>query len=151
MSGKTNNIILIEDRVDLQCMRHLHLMANVQFEPGCLRKYGYISGAIVTQEAGVWHLRAVHPFRGVADIPAACAVGKVRRLVVWHLDGYPLVKMALHDAWREYCRLFGGHPQFAFMRKLPNGIENGHEVSTMTLLEADWMLGRAVAVGGKGE
>jgi len=78
------DLIVIEDRVDMQCIRHVHLMANVEFDEACMSRYTAVNG-LVMREAGVWHLRAVYPLRGVIDIPAACVEGKVRRLVVWSL------------------------------------------------------------------
>ena len=142
-----NDIVEVVNYVDGQCLRHLHLMSNVEFDPACMQQYSALNG-VATQEAGVWHLRATHPFRGVIDIPAACKEGKVRRLVAWSLNGYASVKVALYDARKEYCRLFGGSPQFAFMRNLPRGVEPGIEIGTMMLFDAEWMLERCVAVGG---
>lgn len=145
-----NDVIVVENRVDLQCVRHVHLMSNAQFDEVCMRRYGIMNGAIATQEGGVWHLRAVHPYRGALDVKAACVEGKVRRLVVWNLEGYVSVKQALFDARTDYRRLFGGEAQFAFARRLPNNIENGHDVGGMTVMSAEWMLERSVAVGCKG-
>jgi len=141
-------IIELLNYVDGQCLRHLHLMSNIEFDAACMSRYAAVNG-VVTREAGVWHLRAMHPYRGTIDIPAACKEGKIRRLVVWSLAEYASVQVALHDVWREYGRLFGGSPQFAFMRKLPRSVENGHEIGGMILLEAEWMLERCVAVGCK--
>ena len=143
-----DEVIELENYVDGQCLRHLHLMSNLEFDQVCMNQYGAVNG-VVTRDVGVWHLRAMHPYRGVIDIPAACKEGKVRRLVAWNLDGCASVRSALQEAWMEYGRLFGGSPQFAFMRKLPKGVGNGHEIGGMILLEAEWMLERCVAVGCK--
>lgn len=146
-------LIELENYVDMQCMRHLHVMSNLEFDQACLQKYG-IGNGLAVREAGVWHLRAVHPFRGPLEV---CCEGwkKSRRVVAWSLDGYVSVKLALFDAWKAYCKMFGGRPQYAFMRKLPNQVENGQAVpqgdgmSSMALMEAEWMLEKCIAVGGR--
>jgi len=141
-------VIEVVNYVDGQCIRHLHLMSNLEFEPACMSQYAAING-LMTREAGVWHLRAMHPYRGAIDVPAACVEGKARRLVVWSLAGCASVTRALYDAVHEYERLFGGRAQYAFMKKLPKAAEHGMAVGDLILLEADWMLERCVAVGCK--
>lgn len=65
------------------------------------------------------------------------------------------VRQALHEAAREFERSFGGRPMYGFIRKLPRGAEHGMEVplgdgiGDLMLLEAEWMLERCVAVGGR--
>jgi len=146
----SGDVIQLENYVDQLCMRHLHLMSNLELGQECLSRFGAVN-AVVTKEVGAWHLRAIHPYRGVIDIPAACVDGKFRRLVAWSLQGYVSVKLALFDAWKDYSRLFGGRPQFAFMKKLPRGVEHGDVLgeTELMLLEAEWMLERCVAVGGR--
>jgi hypothetical protein len=141
-------VIVVEDRIDMQCMRHVHLMSNQEIEKDELQVYGIPSG-VGTREAGAWHLRCSYPYRGMIDIPAASKNGKFRRLVAWNLDGCPSVKVALHDAAMEFERLFGGRAEFGFVRKLPKGAEHGMEVGDLILLETEWMLDRCVAVGCK--
>lgn len=141
-----DEIIEIVNQVDGQCMRHLHLMSNREFDRASMTHYAAVNG-VVTREAGVWHLRAIHPFRGVMDVNAEGWV-KMRRLVMWSLDGYPTVKVALHAAAAEFERVFHGRAMYGFVRRLPRGAEHGMDVEDLTLLEADWMLERAVAVGG---
>ena len=93
----------------------------------------------------------------VLEIDAACREGKFRRLVVCPLEGRVSVRAALQEAGREFERLFGGRPQFGFMRKMPKSaiidplLEGSGvvEVGDLMLLEAEWMLERCVAVGCK--
>ena len=161
-----HEIIVVEDRVDMQCVRHVHWMGN---SPSPVPSPNTADadiwrGVQWVREAGVWHLRWSGPYRGVIDIPAACVEGKVRRLVAWSLadSGERLafgltVRQALHEAAREFERLFGGRAQFGFMRRLPrsafsneqSAISRVVEVGDLTLLEAEWMLERCVAVGGR--
>ena len=100
----------------------------------------------------------------VLEIDAACREGKFRRLVVCPLEGRVSVRAALQEAAREFERLFGGRPQFGFMRKLPVavgrgmweegigewGVDSGVVlVGDLVVLEVDWILERCVAVGCK--
>lgn len=160
MPQRTRNlggdVIVVEDRLDGQCVRHVHLMSNTMIADDALGMYGVPQGDDMERgkwevglEVGVWHYRAVYPYRGMIDIPAACKEGKVRRLVVWNLEGCLSVTVALYDAAHEYERLFGGRAEFGFMKKLPKAAEHGMELGDLILLEADWMLERCVAVGGK--
>ena len=141
-------VIEVVNYVDGQCIRHLHLMSNIEFDAACMNRYSAVNG-VVTREAGIWHLRAMHPFRGAMDFHCEGWV-KQRRLVAWSTNGYATIKIALKDAKQEYCKLFGGKPQFAFIKKMPKDVEICHEVGGMTLIEAEWMLERCVAVGCKG-
>lgn len=162
-SSTLGEVIVVEDRVDGQCVRHVHLMSNAPAPH--MAPDGRNLGGEWVKEAGVWHLRASHPFRGALDVHGVCAAGKFRRLVVWSLtpprpspngsprsqfgEGVYTVREALHDAAHEFERLFGGRAQFGFMRKLPRGAEHGMDVGDLTLFEAEWMLERCVAVGGR--
>lgn len=151
------DVIVVEDRVDMQCVRHVHLMSNTMIADEALWIYGVPQGDDmefkhwkVMLEAGVWNYRAMYPYRGMIDIPAACKEGKFRRLVVWSLIGSPSVRVALQEAAREFERLFGGRAKFAFIKKLPRGVENGMDIGDLSLFEAEWMLASCVAVGFKG-
>lgn len=142
-----DEVIVVEDRVDAQCVRHVHLMSNIEL-PCSSVPFPFERGS-VTREAGVWHYRAEYPYRGALDVACINGGKNFRRLVVWNLEGYELIKLALYDAWNEYLRLFYGAAQYAFIKKLPANVPNGYEVGGMVLLEAEWMMERAVAVGGK--
>lgn len=139
-----DGVIVVEDRVDMQCMRHVHWMSNT---PIPIPSPNWGEGS-VSQEMGVWHLRAVVPFRGVLDIETGGGV-KFRRFVAWSLDGCGSVREALGQARAEYVLLFGGSPQFGFMRSLPRGVEWFTEFDGLLLLDAEWMLEKCVAVGGR--
>jgi len=143
-----SDVIVVEDRVDMQCVRHVHLMSNIEL--ACTQMPFPLARGSVTREAGVWHYRAEYPYRGALDVGCINNGANFRRLVVWSLEGYDLVKPALNDAWEEYLRLFHGAAQYAFIKEIPAVIQNGHEVMGMTLIEAEWMLDRCVAVGCKG-
>ena len=140
-----DDVIVVENRVDDQCIKHLHLMSNFFIN----RPTAPLEQGVLKQEAGVWHYRAEYPYRGVLDVQAACADGKFRRLVVWSLNGCGSVREAICQAEVYFWAAFRFRPAYVFMKKLPNGVENGLDVEGMILVEAEWMLERSVAVGGR--
>lgn len=143
-----DDVIRLENYVDAQCVRHVHLMSNVEIGRSTLRHYFPPADAkvVIGKELGVWHVRAEWPYKGILDIQAA-SWPKFRRLVVWNLEGCASVTEAFYNAAMEYERvLYGGKPEFAFMRKLPKGARE--EIGGMPLIECEWMLERCVAVGG---
>lgn len=143
-----DDVIRLENYVDAQCVRHVHLMSNVEIGHSTLRPYGMPEDAKVAvgKELGVWHVRASWPYTGILDVQAV-SWPKFRRLVVWNLEGCASVTEAFYHAAMEFERvLYGGKPEFAFMRKLPQGAQE--EVGKMQLFECEWMLERCVAVGG---
>ncbi len=140
-----NDLIVVENYVDSQCVRHLHLMSNFFINrPTACSEQG-----VLKQEAGVWHYWATYPYCGVLDIACVGNEKKFRRLVVWSLDGYGSVREALGQAQAYFWTLFKFRPGYAFMRKLPAAAENAQDVDGMVLLEANWMLEKSVAVGGR--
>ncbi len=156
-------VIEIENFLDGQCVRHVHLMSNEEIGRNILRPYGIPATTAIIMKgetAGSYFVKAEWLYRGVWDVDAACRVGKFRRLVVWNLEGYEHVREAVNHAAIYFHAMFGGDAQFGFMRKLPKGIEHGMEISLtpspspegrgeLMLLEAEWMLERCVAVGGR--
>ena len=156
LSPKSKNnlgeVIELENFVDGQCVRHIHLISNdpLRLKP-LSPKFGLppnLGEECIMKEAGVWHLRAVYPFRGVVDIHSSQWV-KFRRVVAWNLEGCASVREAIGQASMEFERLFHSKPKFVFMNKLPKGVEMFQDVDGMMLLEAEWMLERCVAVGCK--
>ena len=78
-----------------------------------------------------------------------------------HCEGWPVPKIfvmrklssgdrvseKVNEAALEFLQLFKDAPQFAYISRLPNGVENGVEVDGVMLFEAEWMPPRMVAVG----
>ena len=145
-----DEMIVLENRVDCQCVRHVHLMSNQ--EPDELVRLRYAprgAGWIATREVGVWHCRVSYPYKGMLDVAAAVpAKKKFRRLVVWNLEGCGSVRNAIGEAFTYFWALFKFQPGYVFIKKLPTGVEHGQEFEGLILIEADWMLERCVAVGG---
>lgn len=57
------------------------------------------------------------------------------------------VSEKIKDAAEEYLQLFHDFPRYAYVSRLPSGIENGIEVNGAMLFQAEWMPPRMVAVG----
>jgi len=67
--------------------------------------------------------------------------------VMWSLAGCESIRIAMRDAAKKYQDIYGVRPEYAFVSKLPNGVENGVEVDDLMLFEANWMVSKCVAVG----
>lgn len=143
-----DEIIELENIVSDDGMRKLHLMSNLELTVDALRKYNMPVNAKIEikKEAGISHLNASWPISGPLVINGeGWPMPKV--YVVWNLALCESVKMAMYEAMKEYEDIFSEMPQYAFVRKLPRGVENGVEVGNLMLFEADWMVRKCVAVG----
>ena len=143
-----DDVIELENGINRDGYRVLRLMANVEFDEATLRKYGVPVGTPVEtkREAGAFYLTATWAVCGVVDIRCE-GWGEAKRFVMWHLSLCESVKRALYEANQCYEDLFDARPGYAFIRKLPKGVENGVEVGNLMLFEAEWMVGKCVAVG----
>ena len=143
-----NEIIELENNVSNDGMYVLHLMSNDELTADVLKKYDAPVNAkfAIEKQSGVYHLSATWPMRGALKVNAeGWPVPKM--FVVWNLSGCDSVKAAMYEAAKQYQDIFGERPQYAFVRKLPRGVENGAEVGDLMLFEADWMVRKCVAVG----
>ena len=52
----------------------------------------------------------------------------------------------MYEAANKYEDVFGERSQYAFVHKMPRGVENGAEVGDLMLFEAEWMVRKCVAV-----
>lgn len=136
-------VIVVEDVVSKDCVRRLHLMSNAPIEMSLPAE----ATVEQTQEAGVYHLRAEWPFQGALSIEAE-GWPKAKRMVAWSFEGCINVTEALMHASVFYEQAFGCKPQYGFLRRLPNGVENGRETGPLLVFEAEWMLEKCAAVGG---
>ena len=140
-----DEVIVVENYVDAQCIRHVHLMSNSRDALLFAQREG---GGEIKQGTGVHYYRAKYHYRGILDFHCEGWV-KFRRLVVWSLEGSAFVRDGICQAEAEFERIFRFKPKFVFMRKLPRGAEHCQDAGQMILLEAEWMLERCVAVGGR--
>jgi len=143
-----SEIIVLENYVDEQCVRHVHLMSNAPIEEAVRLRYANAEVGAMVREIGTYHFRAEFPYRGMLDIACVRSAKQFRRFVVWNLDGCGSVREAISQAETFYWTHFKHRPGYAFMRKLPNGTPDFWEENDLILLEAEWMLEKCVAVGG---
>lgn len=125
---------VIENSLGTDGIRRVHVMSNTPI-PSPSPKFG---DGIVSQEAGAWHFRIESPMRGLIYLKLES--GSERLAGLWCLAGYPNVRTAIKDAWAFFQEHSGLQADYAYMAKLPNGIENGFEVADMMLFEAEWMI-----------
>lgn len=144
-----DDVIVLENVLDDDGFRIVHLMANKAMDVDYLQPYDApdTTKFEVTKEAGVYHLRAKWMICGPVVIHAE-GWPMPKKFMVWHLSLADTVKMALYEANRKYEDVFLERAEYAFIRKLPRGVENGVEVGNLVLFEAEWMVRKCVAVGG---
>jgi hypothetical protein len=144
----SDEIIELENVVDTYGMRRLHLISNGEINASQLQKYDLPFGTEIEQskEVGVYHARASWPICGPLVIN--CEGWPVPKMfVVWSYEHSESVSVAIHNAALQYAKLFGQRPEFAYVSKLPRGVENGKEVEDLMLFQAEWMVSKCVAVG----
>jgi hypothetical protein len=146
-----DELIELENTVSADGMRVLHLISNLEISLDDLKSYDLPADANVEikKEVGAFHVRASYPIHGLLRMesdgwPAA------KHLVVWHFSLCESISKAIHKAAERYLELFGDVPQYAFIRRLPRGIDNGTQVGDVVLLEAEWMISKCVAVYSPG-
>lgn len=141
-----DDVVVIQDSIGENGRRFLHLMGNAEI------KMQFPEGAQVeaTVEVGVHHLRVDMPVRGLVDLRCEGWV-QPRRFVFWSLTEGDRMSEIIMRAAEEYVCLFGEAPDYAFTKQLPSAIEPGTGVKfkggEVLLFDAEWMVGRSVAVG----
>ena len=163
----TSDAIVVENRIDLQTgMRLVHLMSAEPISPpwpvAIPSNLSDLGGEVKenVDEIRMHHLTAKWMARGeLVDFVA----GEWRRLVsLYFLKHGERVGEAIREAAVSYALATGRDPDFAWIRELPRGMDDGtpldyvrppksendlrgdHEI---LLLYAEWMPARAVAVG----
>lgn len=70
-----------------------------------------------------------------------------RSLCVWRLERGQRVSLAIEAAVAHFVEKVGRAPEFAWIRVLPRGAENGMEVGGVTLIESEYAPRGFVVVG----
>ncbi|NUQ86293.1 MAG: hypothetical protein HUU11_16430 [Anaerolineales bacterium] len=130
-----DEVIEVENYIDDQFVRHVHLMSNSQ---GFDANLPAGVTPTVTKEAGVYHLRASWAAR---EAFAGTMRGKdriERQIVLWALNGERVSK-CIRDAAAEFGRVFSRRPSFAAVRSYPEsmGLDVDVEIDggTVALIE----------------
>lgn len=85
-------------------------------------------------------------YRGFAEVKAE-EWPQAKRMVVWSFEGCKSVTDALGQAAQYFEEKMGECPRFGFVRKMP-GEDAFRDVGPLMVMEAEWMVEGAVAVGG---
>lgn len=146
-----NDIVELENRIDEQGMRVVHLMANRPLTATDLIGYWPPDWAKVetTREAGVHHLRAEWPYVHIIEVRPG------QQYVLRDIRKGERISEAVGAAVRDYLRTFGHGPQYAYLRRLPRSVPIGYAIRYLGweifLLQADeWLPEGQVAVGEPG-
>jgi len=146
-----NDVIELENRIDEQGMRVVHLMANRPLKPTDLIGYWPPQDAKIETglEAGVYHLRAEWPYVHIVEVRPG------QQYVMREIRKGERISEAVGAAVRDYLREFGHGPQYAYLRRLPRNVPIGYAIRYLGweifLLQADdWLPEGQVAVGEPG-
>jgi len=139
--------ILLND-VMLDGMRRVRVVSDAPVDTAALCPYKPV-GACVREwrdEAlGLHYVEATWACREAVSIRVSgwkCA----RKMVLWKLQAGERVSEALKDALAVYGERFKSFPAYAFLRRLPRGIEFGFEVEDVMLMDAEWVPAGCIAV-----
>ena len=104
-------VIEVENYIDGQWMRHVHLMSNDETFDIVLPDYVIPT---ITKEIGVCHLRASWAAREAFAGTMRGDDRIERQVVVWAFQG-ERVSVSIRNAAREFCKVFSRQPDFAAM------------------------------------
>jgi len=102
-----------------------------------------------TSALSLFYGEVTYPMRGFVDLTFEGAK-KFRRLAVWRLmkeDGYS-VRQVIEILADWFFIQTHRRPQFAFMKSMPMGVDNGFEIVDVMLFEAEWAFDKCVLIGG---
>lgn len=139
-----DDVVVLENAVGMDGVLRVHLMSNMPV-PNPHPKFGEGQAAF---EAGVHHFRLANPMHGAIHVEFEG--GGNWNGVLWSFDGYANMRSAIKDALQHYLEKFGEWATYAFVAKLPKGIEDGFEVADVMMFSAEWMIPGFVLVRGQG-
>lgn len=145
-----DEIIEVENIVTRECRRVIHLMSNRELTGEEVASFGVPADGVMmqaAQEAGVHHLRAEWPYRGLLDMQCE-GWPKAKRLAVCSFAGCVSVTDALMQATRIFEDAFDCRPTHGFVRIPLPGDEALLEVGPLMVFDAEWMLEKCAAVVG---
>lgn len=145
---------ILQNKLTEDGIRHLKVISDspvtedrmMRFVPMTAREHAQIR-CTPAASLNLFYGEASWPVREAVDIQPK-EWTRFRRLVVWNLKGCHSIKVALYDSAKEYERLFGRRPQYAFIWKMPKQAEHAMQVGDLYLFESDWIPQHCVAVGG---
>ena len=137
-------------RVRVISDRRVSEASMLEYVPGAAQGFAKVK-CEDTSALSLFYGEVVYPAREMVVCRAACIDGRARRLAVWKLvpsEGYRVSEIVEFLAEWYFVQTHV-RPQFAFMNKLPAGVESGvWGVEDVVLFEAEWALHGCVMVGG---
>lgn len=111
-------VIEVENYIDGQWMRHVHLMSNDETFDIVLPEY---ASPTINKETGVWHMRASWAAREAFAGTMRGGDRIERQIVLWALNG-ERVSVCIREAAQEFWKVFGRQPEFAAMYSYPDAM-----------------------------
>lgn len=139
-----DDVVVLENAVGMDGVLRVHLMSNMPV-PNPHPQFGE---GVAALEAGVHHFRLENKMRGALRVEFEG--GGHWNGVLWCFDGYANMRLAIKDALQHYLEKFDDWADYAFVAKLPKGIEDGFEVADVMMFSAEWMIPGFVLVRGQG-
>lgn len=96
---------------------------------------------------GLHYLEVTWPCMDVVHVQLE-GMPKCRKMLVWKFLPGERVSQVIRYVADWYFAQTHHRPQYAFVRSLPAGVENGQEVDGVMLMEAEWALPGCVFIGG---
>lgn len=96
---------------------------------------------------GLHYAEALYPCREVVCVTFE-GMKRPRKLVVWKILPGERVSEIVSQVADWYFWSAHRRPQYAFMARLPRGVESGVEVDGVSLFEAEWAIPGCVMIGG---
>lgn len=113
-----DDVIEVENYIDGQWMRHVHLMSNDENAEVDLPVY---ASPVITKEGGVWHVRASWAAREAFAGTLRGDDRIERQIVLWAFSGQR-VSVCIRDAAREFWKVFCRQPDFAAVHEYPEAM-----------------------------
>jgi hypothetical protein len=151
---------IVHNHVTMEGMREVKLVSDREILEA--RMLGFVNGASRGLEiVKCYPTAALNLFYGEVSFPCREVIEfklekrlRVHHLVVWKLvpeEGYHVSEIIQFLAEWYFVRAHQ-KPQYAFMRKLPAGVENGQRLEIdgyeLDLFEAEWALTGCLMIGG---
>ncbi len=140
-----DEIIEIENYVDAQGMRHMHLMSNDEITADDFENPAwFIPDGVdirVSKEAGVHHLRATWRARQAFAGVMRGSDRHERQMALWALDKGGHISVGVQEATVLFRKAFGRSPNFAAVRTYPREVDVFYEIEigggrSVSLLES---------------
>ena len=134
------NAVVVEDRIDAEWWRRIHVMANAEGDLASVRDGVPVDGPNVTMrvqhDGGCWHLRAWWPVRGQINLQTPVGVWP---MVGWFVGHDSRVSQAIFDAGVAFALAFDRHPMYAFVQEIPARVEEFMDVYGLCLVRGEWV------------